>query len=267
MELNPTDFANVEGLYLQTGKDFPLIHAVIAGIQKGRIFADSRNTPTSAFVVHKFGFVQIVGKEDSLSFNSLVSEKLLAFPGLINREYVLWYHPHESIKRQIQLCNPANWRERERIRLIHPASDKVKQMPDDGCVPLSKDIVRQSEYLGVQIHNRFWESPEDFLSNGVGVAVIENGLPVSVCYAAALVDSKAEVDIVTAEAYRRKGLGSRALNAFLDIASRRGINSMWDCFETNTESLEMARKNRFVEKMRYEFVTFNTPIITHSEKE
>jgi len=81
---------------------------------------------------------------------------------------------------------------------------------------------------------------------GQAVAVVlEEGVPVSLCYPALVTESFWDVTIETVEGYRR---GGRAVAAFLRLESEMrdsGLEPVWGALESNAASLALAAKLGF----------------------
>jgi predicted GNAT family acetyltransferase len=83
---------------------------------------------------------------------------------------------------------------------------------------------------------------------------------VSLCYAAAVADGLAEVDVATDPEFRERGLAGVVTRQFIRECLSRGVAPTWDCFEYNAGSMKLARKIGFVEMRRYPFYSFNVPV-------
>ena len=90
----------------------------------------------------------------------------------------------------------------------------------------------------------FWDSAEDFLTNGIGVCVMHGSKPVSWAFSAAISSDEFDIGIQTAEAHRGKGLSK--------AAAAKLINDMlpykrptWMCHSTNKGSAHIAESLGF----------------------
>ena len=79
--------------------------------------------------------------------------------------------------------------------------------------------------------------------------------PVSLCYAAAIAGEKAEIDVITNEQYRGKGLAKRIVTLFIDRCLEKDLTTSWDCFPENIASLNTAIGLNFTEKKSYNFLS------------
>ena len=257
VELQSQDFHEVLPLYRSSGLSFPLISAVIQQQQRGQIFADQRKNPRSAVVINNFGFMCLLGVEDDQSsLNQLFSTN-----DAIRPSYLLWYAPPHKWQEKL---DAAGARRRERIRYEF---NKDRDLNEPITCPtgfeirkLDRELVPKTSRFKLDLDSRFWSSIEDVEENGLGFCIMKDSEVVSICYAAAISDGLAEVDVVTDEAYRGQGLGSLVSLQFIRECLLRGITPTWDCFSYNTNSLRLAERLGFSELVRYPFYSFNIPL-------
>ena len=90
-----------------------------------------------------------------------------------------------------------------------------------------------------------WASIDDFLSNGLGFAVLDGDQIASACTSVLASRQKMEIDVHTAEAYRGQGLATICASAFIDTCLQRGAQPNWECFWDNEASFHLALKLGF----------------------
>lgn len=229
-------------LYLQEGIFFPLIASVLIGSQKGNVYTNSQSTPTSFFVEHKFGFSQIFGETDSFFLDAL-------YQHLTERKFIVPKIRLYAPRHHAFLLGCAELSERCQFRLKHVKSpsrgdngggDNVK------IVEINAENIREiDQALGLDLSFRFWDSEENFLEHGMGQAVKCNDKFVSVCYAAAVAEQIAEIDVATLPEFRKRGFAACACSAFITKCLERGITPNWDCFTNNKGSLRLAESLGF----------------------
>jgi RimJ/RimL family protein N-acetyltransferase len=125
---------------------------------------------------------------------------------------------------------------------------------------LDRELIPKTSKFNLDLDSRFWSSIQDVEENGLGFCLLKDGELVSICYAAAISDGLAEVDVITDEAYRGQGLGSLVSRQFIRECLLRGITPTWDCFSYNTNSQRLAERLGFSELVRYPFYSFNIPL-------
>jgi RimJ/RimL family protein N-acetyltransferase len=265
VELQPDEFARVLPLYRESGASFPLISAVIQGGQRGQVFADARELPSAALVVTDFGFTFLAGAGQNEPFDDALS-RLFASGGALRPSYLMWYATPAGWRRRLDAFGGDAVRRRERVRfefreeragwLAGPA-----ECPDGFELEhASADSLPKAERLGLNLGSRFWASPAEFVERGLGVFLTSGGEVVSLCYAAAVADGLAEVDIATAPEFRERGLAGVVAKRFIKECLRRGVKPTWDCFDYNAGSMKLAERLGFVETRRYPFYSFNVPL-------
>jgi RimJ/RimL family protein N-acetyltransferase len=265
VELNADEFSGVLPLYRAAGACFPLISAVIQGKQRGHVFADGREAPGAAFVVTDFGFALLVGDERGGRFGEGLA-RLLEGGGTLKPKYLLWYAPPEAWRARLDAAGAEVTRRRTRLRYRFDEARAADWLGAPVECPegfelkdVSAELVPAADRLGVQLGTRFWASAEDFAENGVGVCLTKDGGVVSLCYAAAVADGLAEVDVVTDPEFRGRGLASVVTRQFIKECLGRGVAPTWDCFDYNSGSVRLAEALGFVESRRYDFYSFNVP--------
>jgi len=235
---------------------FPLINAVLAGLQKGKKFIDEKAEDVFYFI-HKAGFSYLAGSDnadyaDVLRF--LLSSKEI--PG--------YFHLYEPPSDFIALCSKSavevNIKNRKRIQLKYTEKElKFKDtiLPEAYTIrKIDANNFEKLSNLNLSLENKFWNSKEDFEKNGFGFCVFnEFDIPVSICYTACLVNQIAEIDVATLPAYQKMGLGKQVVNAFLEHCINNNIIANWDCFEDNYGSLKIAQSIGFKYIMRYNFLS------------
>ncbi|HEY8383543.1 MAG TPA: GNAT family N-acetyltransferase [Microvirga sp.] len=238
----PTD-ENIEvvrRLYRGQAFFFPLIAAVLDGTQDGLIFIDNTELPTEAYVEHASGFAQIFGAT-SLQFERaleryLITDRPFAVPKVRLYARVGPRFLTSDVLREFRA-------ERQRFRLQLSCKRAVLEGSTEGhiqtlpVVPHLMDAIERRFGLAT----RFWRSAEDFAAQSRGIVVLEGGEVVALCYAAALADDKAEIDVVTSEDCRGSGFGRLAAGRFIDQCVDAGVEPLWDCFTNNLPSMKTAR--------------------------
>jgi RimJ/RimL family protein N-acetyltransferase len=265
VELKPQEFPAVLPLYRSMNVSFPLISAVIQQQQRGQIFVDQSGNPKAALVVTAFGFISYLAFGQNRIFDDELSQ-LFASTGAFKPAYLLWYSPHENWQEKLNTLGSNLVRRRERIRFeFRP--ERADYLSQAGNYPstfqlrdLDAELIQKTEKFGLNIDSRFWSSAADFSQNGMGICLLVEGEVLSLCYAAAIVDGLAEVDVVTAPEHRGQGLAVIVTQQFIRKCLSSNILPTWDCFADNHGSLRLARRLGFIEVNNYSFYSFNVPL-------
>lgn len=265
VELEPAEFARALPLYRAAGATFPLVSAVLHGGQRGQVFADRRDTPGAAFVVNGFGFALFVGDERDEDFAAALA-RLLASADALKPKYLLWYAPPESWQARLDAAGGEVARRRGRIRYEFREerapwlAGGAEQREGFELRNVTAELIRRTDELGVALDSRFWSSADDFVANGLGVCLTRGNDVASLCYAAAVADGLAEVDVVTRPEFRGQGLAGVVTKQFIRECLGRGLAPTWDCFDYNAGSVKLAEGVGFAELRRYPFYSFNVPL-------
>lgn len=255
-ELSPDQFHLVPKNEIYTR--FPLINAVVSGVQCGKVFINESN---ESLITHKAGFSLIAINPYSGHENELVDffENSVHLPA-----YFHVYSPSPLvIDLMEQKKDSFNLKIRRRIQLRGGANALSLMNNEKKGNTHGLTVCNVNEYnfdslndLGLDLENRFWSSKADFLKNGLGVCMLsEDKKPVSLCYSACLVDDIAEIDIKTHPDYQRTGFGQIVANEFMRLSLQNGITPNWDCFEDNHGSIATALKAGFKVVHKYQFVS------------
>ncbi|MGE0590828.1 MAG: GNAT family N-acetyltransferase [Cyclobacteriaceae bacterium] len=236
----------------QINSSFPIIQAVIDGTQRGMIFGNAKR---DFWVVHNAGFSEVflAGGNANEFVNFVAGNARLP-------KYFHIYDAAEEIVRAFQCGRPEfSVRERKRCQLVcEKQGDSLQEKLSNGFV-LSKVTPENFDSLSgleLDLGKRFWDGKQDFLDNARAIfASNETYKPVSICYAAAVANGKAEIDVFTCEAYRGMGLGKSTTAAFIQTCHKNKLLPNWDCFEDNIGSLTTAKKLNFVQLRKYNFIS------------
>lgn len=79
------------------------------------------------------------------------------------------------------------------------------------------------------------------------------------CSAVFVAGGEAEITIQTAEAYRRRGIGTLVASAFIRQCLVQGLEPVWGCFPENTPSLALARKLGFEDDWQHPICFWEEP--------
>jgi len=261
-KLDSVNYKQAFHVYKQARPFFAIIGAVLEGKQGGLVFTDSNSHPASFFVVHKFGFSQCFYISKNDSFVRQVISLLSA-----NKENLRWglpdkirlYAPNQQFQDDLGGGRISQIQKSERVqmRLSDEARKKHQDLEEVDVNNARNDFERLNIELNLGLNQRFWDSKEDFLEGGQGYFVQLKATKeiVSLCYAAAMSNMIAEIDILTAEKFRGKGFASIAANIFINNCLGSGIIPNWDCYTNNLPSLNLAIKLGFKEAMVYDFYT------------
>jgi len=105
---------------------------------------------------------------------------------------------------------------------------------------------------------RFWRNRDDFVRRSNAVLALVEGQAAALCYAAAVADGRAEIDSLTAPAYRKLGLGKTVMRLFCKRCFDQNVIPLTDGFTNNAGSLGLIRSCGFIPQGDpYPFFTIN----------
>lgn len=248
IELSPQSYHIAVPLFAGIEHNAALVHAVIDGSSRGRIFADDAASPTCALIAMEGAFMYLGGapasEDDAQSlvdriFTDLLThdpEKelvLFAFSSLgrARLEPLLYRRGAITISRKIFAFNPQKFATLAGWHALIPAGMQLRSIDPEiaGQYPQFQPITAPSTH-------RF------------GVCLMDNGRVISHCSAVAVGGGEAEVDIFTEEDCRGRGLAAITASAFIEECQQRGLAPAWACWPYREGSYKLAKKLGFEER-------------------
>jgi RimJ/RimL family protein N-acetyltransferase len=249
-ELHQTEYGLVRPLFRPL-EQRPFVAGALAGIEASRMLVDDPVTPRTAFLLVRDTWGYLAGDSGNDVFNRALNQTLFA------REIV----PREVPLLQLT-CSPEDWGGQLAV-VCHPrqpiAEERhylaARKLEYDwrAHVPAGFDVRFIDPVLLEQAKP---EVPDDVqklvaarvaadgrIAGGFGFAVLHKGEIVSYAMVDSVAEPLGEIFLFTAEAYRRRGLGTIATAATIEygLSHRlRWIN--WDCQAENLGSLRAAQR-------------------------
>lgn len=240
-QLESFDESNLVNKYQSKKHTFPLIISVLKGIQEGVVYSDGKHA--NYLVIHKFGFADLIETEESTEFDTSLYHFLLEKKFLI--EKLRWYNVPKKWVTKFKNMKDKNFQLAERVQLFRDSFDPASEQYNDDTVFVEQVTESNFDFIDgnfdLSMGARFWSSRQQFLNNSLGIAVTKNGIPVSLCYACAIANAVAEIDIFTKEAFRGQGLGKLAVAAFINLCIAKEVKVHWDCYTNNKPSFFLAK--------------------------
>ena len=252
IELESENYLNVLPMFKNI-KQAVLPYAVCEGYNPGRIFVDDEQDPQTTMIWTPVGYYFLVlgqGQKldevaNLLTETFIPTSKAIGETGFIliaefdnwkektsallnNREVIeIFRRPFKFHKEHFN----ANWREK---------------------IPAGFDLKRVDESLAEQAHILgSWKSLDDFMSHGIGYALMNGDKLASVCSSVFVSSTRVEIDVHTEEEYRRRGFASITASALIEECLRQGKQPNWECFWENEESTALALKLGFEQLADY----------------
>ena len=218
--------------------------AVLEGRQPGHVFADDVDAPQSALVIH-FGQPALLCGKAGSGGGIFLQQVAARFPG--RRTPLFWTASDDW--RQVLAGLPGT--QLQRTTFSYPLF--LEGAVREHSLPNNVEIKRMDKALieapGSTLKSGsvgLWGGPAGFVQNSFGFCALHQGQAGSFCAAAFIGGGAAEIDISTAEEFRRMGLAVAAGAAFLRHCREHGLHPNWSCRSDNSASAALAEKLGFV---------------------
>ncbi|MBK8870704.1 MAG: GNAT family N-acetyltransferase [Elusimicrobia bacterium] len=248
IKLTSSHYPQAYELYYQHKAFFPIIAGVLLCEQDGVVYTDNLAVPSQFYVEHTFGFAQIFGLP-VFPFEADLRDYLFYRRDFLSSKVRLYTPNHPSFlespewerlcsKRQRFTLSPFGDMRVEKLGGLHfPQTVEIEDVD-------SSNVELIQKHFGVV--SRFWRTAGDFISKGKPVVAFFKGIPAAICYAAAVADDQAEIDVFTVPDYRCLGLGRLVVQLFLKQCQSTGMIPVWDCFINNVGSMALCQSTGFV---------------------
>lgn len=170
----------------------------------------------------------IVGEPDPAAMHQAVQacEDVLAFPE--NIRYVREHLKHVDAE----------------LATLFQASAGAIPEPNYPCRLLTRGEVTALSHLQPKLRDEL----ADVAAEGKAIlAALDGDLPVAFIYVASETEALWDISIDTVGTHRRRGFASAAVLSMMRIMAQRSKTAVWGAVQSNTASLNLARKLGFVE--------------------
>jgi RimJ/RimL family protein N-acetyltransferase len=248
LELRPSEFHRVAPLFdgLPYGLSIP--NSVISGIGRGRVFANDPARPTASLVYNN-GACTLAGTADDPIFAEKVCQWLLEYQG---SDYFILYAFPEAWEVVLDSKLGSAVKKRRRLDFGFNRSRFARMEGWEKSLPAGYELRRIDENLMRRIREvanpysrSYWESAAHFEQHGIGFCAMHQDSIVSMCYTAFAWQGHHDIDILTADAHQRRGLGTLVACAFVDHCLKHDLVPNWDCWANNRRSVVLAEKLGF----------------------
>jgi GNAT superfamily N-acetyltransferase len=143
----------------------------------------------------------------------------------------------------------------ERLNIAHldnlsqqsPVRERVQRI---GLELLQKSLSSADNYLSIDD----FDSPEDFITRGVGFCVQKNDTIIGVAYSSLVCSKGIEVSIVVHPDYRQQGIATALSCCLLKHCLERGLKPNWDAANAESDGLAQKLGYTFAEKYEAYFI-------------
>lgn len=264
-ELSPSDFERVKPLFHHTHDLRAAIYTVLEGNQRGRVWVDQVDNPTTA--VMNSDFCYLTSKPDVPDLQA-GAVKWLEAEVVNHQEWTGIFSFSEPWEAALQTTLQAYEVMRfvrvmfdldaQRYRELHTGWQK--RIP--AGFTLQRIDTQTAPYCG-GIPD-MWGGVENFMKHGFGFCMLDDSQPdVQQALAASVQtvfvgDRHAETGVETKEAYRRKGLATILCCAYLDFCLENGICPEWGCGDNEASEL-LAIKLGYTNRRERPLLFLHTP--------
>lgn len=230
---------------------FPITQAVVEGKQEGSVYKCRDNY----FVLHKSGFGALSLKDNCYT------ELIQLFQ---QKEIPAYFHLYDANSELITMLQSYQYafkfwtRNRIQLNYTQPTTLLPKRVDGFYVENITTANYNNLDRFQLRLDSHFWNNRVDFIDNAQGVVVFNhNKSAVGICYAAAIANHLAEIDVFTLKEFRGKGLAKLAVSHYVNNCIHNKLTPNWDCFETNEGSLKTALSLSFLKQKQYIFLSIN----------
>ena len=250
-ELNEKDYYKINTLVLKLKNEIIWVSSILNNQQKcAKIFVDNLNIPKTAIIWHKCRNAIIIGDFNEEIFDNL---KLL-----LNNEYtknqqqfalyVLDKNWEQCIDQYILQNNLIKKYNRKYFRFNNEKyyifKDSVKEQINKINFK-TVDLKNYKELNFKYMPDRYWDSIEDFIKNGINYCVYYDKQYVSIAFSGFLDNNKCDIGIETLVEFQGKGFASLAATKLIDYCLSNNIEPIWGCRSDNISSSKISNKLGF----------------------
>ena len=250
------EYATIRERHQGRISQYPLINAVISGIQEGFVYADpSRNT---FFISTKAGFSLFDSLDPTPDLDSALFDFLKGTPDLPG--YLHIYSPSKSFQDHVA----GTWDKykiRQRAQFQYSGDGcgtNERLLPPHYRIATIQEVgfAQLEEVFKLDFGNRYWNSTADFMTHAIGACILnEKSEPAAICYSACVIDGYAEMDTLVMPEYRGKGFMKIVSEPFFNLAVKNKLIPHWDTFISNAASYRAAQRFQLQSVQEYDLLS------------
>ena len=271
--LNKTDYSKVAEAIKNVAINTLFAEAVIEQKVNGKIYVDNIEEPKTFYIIHPYGMTLLLGDSDNKEFNNqfkdyaLNADNTRQKPEWMQAYPATWHNvlselfgdrlitssenKHQKLSGIVELNTRVNFKF-DQAKFI--ASRKPVIENDIKIVRTDSEVFRNMP--GSVVPAYFWETEEDFLTNGVGFSLYYKNKLASTAYSSCINTSQLELGIETVPEFRGKGFAQYVCQALIDYCIEHQFEPVWACRLENTGSYKLAQKVGFVPTLELPYYLF-----------
>jgi RimJ/RimL family protein N-acetyltransferase len=255
-ELPRALFGRARDLFAETWMDGAFIWGAFEGRLTGRVFVDDPERPTAAMLTQAFEYY-VAGDPGATALRRFIADA--------PAEAEVFDKMYGYVATNVPFARALLDDHAGRLRVI--ARRGYRWTGDDAAAtalarwqdtppgitlrPLDRTLAERVDREMGQSIAPFWGGYDRFLSGGFGFCALAGETLAAVAYAAGVGGGEANIDVFTAEAFRRQGLAARVCAAFVTHCRAHDMVATWDCDADNNASARLATALGFREGLPF----------------
>ncbi len=250
MEILPvSDYDKAASALEEVTVNSNLTRAVVENRVIGKIYVDNITDPEIFYVSHPYGMSLLFGNVNDSFIKTDLRNYILLKDGLRTRNQWMQIFPTElesKIDSNFRSCQNVIKHRRINFKFNKEIFDRVKSdFPVDKYNFSEIDEKLFTEFGGSVVPAKFWKSAADFVSHGMGYAVIIEGFAAAISFSAVSGRNMLEIGLETKPEFRRKGLASVVCAKLITYCIEHELEPEWACCKDNLGSYNLALKLGF----------------------
>ncbi len=229
----------------------------------GKIYVDAIAIPKAFYVIHPYGMSLLYGDVSDDFLQSELTDYLLGRNGLRKTGEWLQIFPSELENRidtilgkKLSIFDGNKYRDNSgdvvvKHKRINFKFNLQKFQQFRRKIDLNEysfcevDIDLYNETNGSVVPNKFWNNASEFLTRGVGFALMAKDQAAAIAFSSFMHDEMLELGMETKLEYRRRGFASIISAKLIEYCLERGLEPVWACRQGNLGSYNLAIKLGF----------------------
>lgn len=270
-KLDRQDYYKVKSLLEPAQRNNVTLNAIINGINRGAIYVDDREEPTTA-LVDETGIISLfIGDVTNQAFLDALPEfidnqlKMDTYESCGGTYFIAVVQNNQWGKAlEKAIANKAYEIDNELYyhfvpEMFHSLKKHYKTIPDNLSLKRINNEVIRNDPDGILkgVLEEVWYKLDDFHQDGFGYCITKGHSILSACFSCCVYENQHEISVETFDdTYMNKGLATLVCAAYLEHCIKNDLVPHWSTMDTNQGSKRLANKLGFVYESKlttYEF--------------